>query len=176
MVLEEITFWTSVCNMWLLENNKQQESGLQRGRGEGMMDSNSLVLYYSSSLGQQEYPHYNGNPSHGYKGGVATTIDPARNHHSPTTTFLPNGVEAIRAALYYHGYEDSMPISVAAAPQPHHSAMQSSTRRAPNNDYFATMPRRRNWREQVPRPAGLQTREEREFNGVDVYGRYKPDA
>lgn len=57
----------------------------------------------------------------------------------------------------------------------------TTTRRTADykNNPYATMPRRggrRDWRGQVPRPAGLQTRAEREFNGVDVYGRYKPDA
>lgn len=57
----------------------------------------------------------------------------------------------------------------------------ATTRRTADYQHnpYATMPRRggrRDWRGQVPRPAGLQTRAEREFNGVDVYGRYKPDA
>lgn len=121
-----------------------------------------------------------------------------------TTTIHSNGVEAIRAALKHNIYEDpTMPISIAATvapPQPqtpipphhhHHSPsswmMQSpappltaTTRRTADykNNPYATLPRRgrRDWRGQVPRPAGLQTRAEREFNGVDVYGRYKPDA
>lgn len=220
MVLEEITFWTNVCNMWLFENKQDQQPdyGEQGGGGESMMDSNSLDPY--ASAGQEYYYNNNNdnndnNPSHGFYGGAATTDQAARKHQHPppptytTTTIHSNGVEAIRAAVNHNIYEDpTMPISIAAnagPPQPlpphhyhhhhhhHHDSpsswmMQSppptttpTTRRTAEykNNPYATMPRRggrRDWRGQVPRPAGLQTRAEREFNGVDVYGRYKPDA
>ena len=225
MVLEEINFWTNVCDMWLLENKQEQQPAYgEQGGGETMMDSNSLVPYASTG---QEYYYYNNdsnnsNPSHCLHGEAATTDQPARQHHHPhlqppptstPVTIHSNGVEAIRAALNHNIYEDpTMPISIAATAAPfqsqqqqqqplpphhHHSPswmMQSAPpppppstvttatarRTADNrNNPYATMPRRggrRDWRGQVPRPAGLQTRAEREFNGVDVYGRYKPDA
>lgn len=221
MVLEEITFWTNVCNMWLLDNKQEQQQQQQRDYaeyqgGEGiMMDSSSH---------SHEVPYASGQ-EHGFSNA---NEGPPGNHHYPPTTggthtnMQSNGVEAIHAALHRHNaYDESiMPISIAAAPpqqalqQAYHPSSSSgtmiqstttttttTTRRTTardrsssnsnsstavadykNNNYnpYGTMPRRggggrRDWRGQVPRPAGLQTRAEREFNGVDVYGRYRPD-
>lgn len=219
MVLEEITFWTNVCKMWLLDNKQEQQQQrdyAEHQGGEGiMMDSSSH---------SHEVPYASGQ-EHGFSNA---NEGPPGNHHYPPTTggthtnMHSNGVEAIHAALHRHNaYDESiMPISIAAAPpqqalqQAYHPSSSSgtmiqstttttttTTRRTTardrsssnsnsstavadykNSNYnpYGTMPRRggggrRDWRGQVPRPAGLQTRAEREFNGVDVYGRYRPD-
>lgn len=108
---------------------------------------------------------------------------------SIAATAGPPRIQTPLSAHHHHHHHNSpsswmMQSAPAPAPAPPTTATTTATtttRRTVDykNNPYATMPRRggrRDWRGQVPRPAGLQTRAEREFNGVDVYGRYKPDA
>lgn len=100
---------------------------------------------------------------------IAATVGPPH----PQTSFSAHNHN-------HHHHHPDYPSPWMMQSQPTHPPAATTRRTADyNNNPYATMPRRggrRDWRGQVPRPAGLQTRAEREFNGVDVYGRYKPDA
>lgn len=124
-----------------------------------------------------------------HSNGVEAIHAALHRHNAYDESIMPISIAAAAAPPQtfqhpYHPHSSSSGMMIQSAT----SSSSSKTTRTRGqgttavadykNNPYATMPRRggrRNWRGQVPRPAGLQTKAEREFNGVDVYGRYRPE-
>lgn len=170
-------------------NNNSPSYGLH---GEAATTYQPARMYYNHHRSPPPPPPHPTSTTTTHSNGVEA-IRAALNHNvyeDPTmpisiaaTVGPPHPQTSLSAHHHNHHHHPNYPspwMMQSQSPPPPPPPAATTRRTADyNNNPYATMPRRggrRDWRGQVPRPAGLQTRAEREFNGVDVYGRYKPDA